>query len=112
MDEQKKLPKIIQVSVEDLAKAADEIPFTQRFIPIEDTYRIRTISFDPEENLTIFQLELVNINYQVMQTIFIGKDDSKLNKIKKKLLEMGLKKKVVKKGIAEFKEKYAKRKNP
>lgn len=110
MDESKK-PKIIQVNAEDLKQQAEEIPFTERFAPIEETYRIRTISFKPEGNSTIFQLELVNKNYQVMQTIFIGKDDAKINKIKKKLLEIGLRKKVVKKGIEEFKEKYAKRKN-
>jgi len=114
MDEEKKPPKIIQISAEDLKQHADEIPFTERFIPIEETHRIRTINSQPEENLTIFQLELVNKNYQVMQTVFVGKDDKKISKIKKQLLELGLRKKVVKAGIKEFKEKYkdAKRKDP
>lgn len=105
MKEQPKKIKIIKVTAEDLQEKEASVPFTKRFVPIESTHKIRT-KYHEEGDIKVYSLELVDKKYTLIQRIHVGKNDSNIKSIEKKLLALGLRKKVVKEGMKEFYKKY------
>lgn len=81
------------------------VPFTDRFVPIESTHKIRT-KFNIVDDVKVYVFELVDTKYTLIQRIHIGTDDSIIKSITKKLLALKIKKKVINEGLKDFYKKY------
>lgn len=97
--------KIIKVTEEDLQEKVKSVPFTERFVPIESTYRIRTTSHK-DGGVKVYGLELVAKDYKLIQRIHVGSKDTNIKKIGAKLSELGVEKKILEKGLKDFYRKY------
>ena len=100
--------KVVFADDADLEKYVDKTKlasFTKRFVPIESTYRIRTIIRE-NKDVRLYSFELVDKKYCVIQKVELGKDNSKIQQINEKLLKLGVKKKVIDNGVKEFYRKY------